>query len=118
MSPQNNEKTSILIVNGSCCIPQMAPVEDQVLHMVKKVIAEENIDASVRTMSMSQAYFGGIPRSILTPELDNFNSTGKLSLPVVLVNGKVVTRGVPEMETLKTALTGAGKSGEAVSGDQ
>jgi hypothetical protein len=82
------------------------------------VIAEENIDAVVETVSMSQAYFGGIPRTVLTPELEQFNRTGKLNLPVVLVNGKVATRGVPDPETLRQVLLNAGKAKGVVPDDQ
>lgn len=118
MSRQNNDKTSILIVNGSCCMPQMAPLEEQVLRMVEQVIAEEHLDAVVQTMSMSQAYFGGIPRAILVPEMEKSARTGEMGLPVVMVDGKVATRGLPDPATLRAALLGARKAKEVVPGGQ
>lgn len=114
----NKKKTSVLIVNGSCCMPQMAPIEEQARQIVEKVIAEERADVVVRTMSMSEAFYGGIPRATIAPLMDKFNRTGELGLPAILVNGTVATTGIPDTERLRAALRNAREDGEVVSNGQ
>ncbi len=107
-------KTSVLIVNGSCCMPQMVPLEAQARQIVEKVIAEERADVEIRTMTMSEAYYGGLPRSMVASLMDQFRQTGDIGLPAVLVNGEVATTGVPDPERLRAALRNAQRGGEVI----
>lgn len=113
-----SKKTSVLIVNGSCCMPQMAPMEEQARKIVEKVIAEEHADVVVRTMTMSEAYYGGLPRATVASLMDRFKQTGDLGLPAVLVNGTVATMGIPDPERLRAALRNEPGNGEVVQDGQ
>ncbi len=108
------KKTRVLIVNGSCCMPQMAPIEAQVRKIVEKVIAEEGADVSIRTMTMSEAYYGGLPRAMVASLMDKFKETGDMGLPAILVNGTVATTGIPDPARLRAALRKELASGEVV----
>ena len=52
----------------------------------------------------STAYFGAIPKEVMTKIITEFNQSGRMPLPAVLINGKVVSYGVPKVEDVKTAL--------------
>lgn len=52
----------------------------------------------------STAYFGAVPKEVMTKILTEFNKSGRMPLPAVLINGKVVSYGVPQVEDIKKAL--------------
>lgn len=95
-------------------MPQMAPIEAQARQILEKVIAEERADVDVRAMTMSEAYYGGLPRSIIASLMDKFKETGDMGLPAILVNGEVATTGIPDPERLRIALRNSQGNGGVV----
>ncbi len=86
-------------------MPNMAPLDDQVRQAVEKIVAEEHIDADVQMMTMTKAFYGGIPKSTIAPVLDNIKQTGKMiDMPAILVNGVLTATGIPDPAYLREAL--------------
>ncbi len=95
----------IVIISGSCCIPGMAVFDEQARRIVQQAITETGVEAQVRMMPATSAYFGGVPREVMAQIMNVFNQTGRMPLPAVLVNGKAVSYGVPNVEDIKAVLS-------------
>jgi len=94
----------IVIITGSCCIPGMAPLEERARRVVEQAISETGVAAQVRLMPATTAYMGGAPKEVIAQLVGRYNQSGQIGLPVILVNGKAVSFGLPEVEQIKTAL--------------
>ena len=94
---------SIVIISAACCMPGMAPLDEQARRIVEQAISETGVEAQVKIMPATTAFFGGVPRQIMA-ELINLSQSGQLPVPTVLINGKPVSYGMPELENFKSAL--------------
>jgi hypothetical protein len=101
---KNNSEAGVIIISGSCCIPGMAPFDEQARRAVEQAVAKTNVKAQVKIIPASTAFFGSVPKEIMTKIIAEFNQSGRMPLPAVLINGKVVSYGVPQVEDIKTAL--------------
>lgn len=100
---QSNAKIGVLIISAACCMPGMAPLDEQARHIVEQAISETGVKAQVKIMPATTAFFGGVPRQIMA-ELINLSQSGRLPVPAILINGKPVSYGMPELENFKSAL--------------
>ena len=94
----------IVIVSGSCCIPGMGPFDEQARSVVEQAISEAGVSAQVTVLPATKAFFGAVPKSVMGELMTMFNQ-GKIGLPAVLINGKVVAYGVPTLEDMKAVLS-------------
>ncbi|MEW5818416.1 MAG: hypothetical protein AB1798_23880, partial [Spirochaetota bacterium] len=102
-------KIGIVIVSGSCCIPGMAAFDKQASKIVEQAVAETGAPAQVGVMPATIALNGGVPKEVIAYLTSSFYQNGKIGLPLVLVDGRAVSYGVPDIDTLKTALIEAAK---------
>ncbi len=100
---KKDTEAGIIIISGNCCIPGMAPFDEQAKHVVEQAVSETDIKAQVKVIPASTAYFGGVPKEVMN-KIITFSQSGRMPLPAVLINGEVVSYGVPEVEDIKTAL--------------
>lgn len=98
-----NQNVNIVILSAACCMPGMAPLDEQARRIVEQAIAETGVRAQITIMPATKAFFGGVPRQIMV-ELINRAQSGQLPAPAVLINGKPVSYGMPELENFKSAL--------------
>ncbi len=101
---RDDRKPGVVIISGSCCIPGMAAFDEQARRVVDQAIAESGVAAQVKVMPVTTAYAGGAPREVMAKLISSFNNAGQVALPVVLINGKAVSFGVPQVEDVKAAL--------------
>lgn len=101
---KKSTEVGIIIISGSCCIPGMAPFDEQAKHVVEQAISETDVKAQVKIIPASTAFFGGVPKEVMTKIITEFNQSGRMPLPAVLINGRIVSYGVPQVEDIKTAL--------------
>ncbi len=94
----------IVIISGSCCIPGMARLDEQAQQIVEQAIRETGVAAQVKMMPATTAYFGGAPREVMAQLVKMANESGRMGVPAILVNGKAVSFGVPQIEAIKAAL--------------
>lgn len=94
----------IVIISGSCCVPGMARLDEQAQQIVEQAIRETGVAAQVMMMPATTAYFGGAPREVMAQLVKMANESGQIGVPAVLVNGKAVSFGVPQLEAVKAAL--------------
>lgn len=99
----NDCKIGVIIISGSCCIPGMAPFDEQARRVVEQAISETDVKASLKIMQAASAYLGGVPKEVLH-SLMTFYQSGRMPLPAVLINGSIVSYGVPKIEDIKKAL--------------
>ncbi len=100
---RKKSKVGVVIISGSCCIPGMAPFDEAAQHIVEQAVSETGVAAHVRVVPASNAMFGGVPVKV-TAQLMSEANTGRMPLPAVLINGEVVSLGVPSLEEMKKAL--------------
>lgn len=101
---KNNSEVGVIIISGSCCIPGMASFDEQAKRVVEQAVSETDIKVQVKVIPVSTAYFGAVPKEVMTKIITEFNQSGRMPLPAVLINGKIVSYGVPQVEDIKTAL--------------
>ncbi len=99
-----SEEVIILLVSGGCCIPGMAALDQQAQQIIDQALRETRIAAQVRTLPVSSALQGGIPAEILKETGLAINPANLMRLPALLINGKLISFGVPELEQVKSAL--------------
>ncbi|NJD77738.1 MAG: hypothetical protein FIB08_11695 [Candidatus Methanoperedens sp.] len=102
----------IIIISGSCCIPGMAPFDEQAKHVVEQALSETDVKAQVKVIPASTAYFGAVPKEVMTKIITELNQSGRMPVPAVLINGKIISYGVPKVEDVKTALLQAMDAGK------
>lgn len=106
---QGSAQVGIVIISGACCIPGMKPFDDQARLIVEKAISDTGVPAQVKMMPATTAYFGGASKEV-TAKLVELSQSGQLGVPAILVNGKVVSYGVPQFDDMKAALLEAAQS--------
>lgn len=100
---KKDAEVGVIIISGSCCIPGMAPFDEQAKRIVEQAVSEAEVKAQVKVIPASTAYFGGVPKEVMN-KIITFSQSGRMPLPAVLINGTVVSYGVPKVEDIKTAL--------------
>ncbi len=94
----------ILIVSGTCCYPNLAIRDRQAQQVIQQALDETGVKAQVRTVKASSALSGGIPPEIVQSlglAMDGFSI---MRLPGVFIDNRLISLGVPALETIKEAL--------------
>ncbi len=101
---KKDAEIGIIIISGSCCIPGMSPFDELARHVVEQAISETDVKVQVKVIPASTAFFGSVPKEVMAKIITEFNQSGRMPLPAVLINGKIVSYGVPQVEDIKKAL--------------
>ncbi len=94
----------VLLISGRCCFPGMAVLDQQAEQVIHQALTETHISAQVRTVLISSVVQGGIPPEILNQIKGALQPANLMRLPALLINGKLVCFGVPELDQVKSAL--------------
>lgn len=97
----------VVIVTGACCIPGMAPFDAEAERIVKQAAAETGVEIQFKAVPVLLAMQGGLGKNVLQEGLTRFQESDKLPLPAVLINGKTIEYGVPNLDLVKSALIDA-----------
>ncbi len=105
-TPQATETAEviILLISGKCCFPGMAVLDQQAQQVIQQALAETHISAQVRTVLISSVVQGGIPPEILNQIKGALQPANLMRLPALLIDGKFICFGVPELDQVKSAL--------------
>lgn len=95
----------ILLISGSCCFPGMATLDQQAQQIIHQALAETHLTAQVRTMPIRSVVQGGMPTEVLNELKGSLQPTNLMRLPALLINGKLISLGIPELDQVKLALT-------------
>lgn len=103
---QTGTRTVVVqLITGGCCGPTTSPFDDRVEAVVRQALAETDVPADLRCLSVSEAYYGAVPPAVIERLAAESRGTGTNPLPVVLVDGVVASSGVlPDVEELKRTL--------------
>ncbi len=91
----------LVIISAACCIPGMGAFDEHARRVIDQAILETGAKTTVTLVPVTTAM---VALNKVVPELLTMYSQGKLGLPAVLINGEVVSYGVPEIEDMKAAL--------------
>ncbi len=104
LSPAEGAAIRVVVVSGGCCIPGMAPLDERAQRLVADAAAEAGAEVQLTMLPATSAFLGGAAASQLARLLAEFNQSGRIGLPLVLVEGEPVGAGLPTLEQLKAAL--------------
>lgn len=91
----------VIIISVACCFPGMGAFDEQARRVIDQAISETGLKATVTLIPVTTAM---VAFNKVVPELLAMHSQGKLGVPAVLINGEVVSYGVPQIEDMKAAL--------------
>ncbi len=97
----------VVVVTGACCIPGMAPFDAEAERIVKQAATETGVEIQFKAVPVLLAIQGGLGKNVLQEGLTRFQESDKLPLPAVLINGKIIKYGVPNLDLVKSALVEA-----------
>ncbi len=100
----DSSQVTALLISGSCCFPGMAIRDQQAQQIIQQALTETHIEAQVRTLLISSVVQGGIPAEILDEIRGALQPANLMRLPALLINGKLISLGVPELDQVKAAL--------------
>ncbi|MFA4876747.1 MAG: hypothetical protein WC586_04995 [Methanoregula sp.] len=96
----NENNVGVVIISGSCCIPGMASLDELTQHVVDLAISKSGVRSQVKIIPASSAYHGSIPKETMNRILTEGNQPGRMPFPAIIVNGDVVSYGVPKIDDL------------------
>lgn len=99
----------VIVVTGACCIPGMAPFDAEAERIVKQAATETGVEIQFKTVPVLFVMQGALGKNVLQEGLARSQQSGKLPLPAILINGKVIEYGVPKLDDVKSALLEAMK---------
>lgn len=103
MTNQNQPKLTIIMLSAACCMPGMAGFDEQAEKIIKQAMTETGINARFEIVPATKAFFSGTLRKAIN-ELMVMSNQGKMGTPAILINGEVISYGVPTLEVMKEAL--------------
>jgi hypothetical protein len=103
-SSNSPSEVIILLVSGTCCVPQLAVPDQQAQQIIHQALEETGITAQVRTLTISSALRGGIPIEIIKSIGIAIDPSNIMRLPAVFINNRFISFGVPKLDVIKNAL--------------
>jgi hypothetical protein len=100
---QEAERAEVVILSAACCNPSLGSLDEQARRVIEHAAAETGVEAHVSLQPMSAALYGGVPKEVVA-QLKSDSQAGGLRMPVVMINGKAVSYGVPDAERIAAAL--------------
>ncbi len=98
------DKPTIVMLSAACCIPGMAGFDTQAEKVIQQAITETGVKARFETVPATKAFFSGHLRKVIN-ELMVMSEQGKIGTPAILINGEVISYGVPTLKAMKDALS-------------
>ncbi len=100
---KGTREVKVVILSGACCNPSLSGMDEQAGKIVEQAAAAAGVKVSVRKQPMVSALYGGVPRDVVD-QLKRDNKAGGLRMPVVIIDGKGVSYGVPDAGRISAAL--------------
>lgn len=92
---------NVIIISAACCVPGMDAFDEQARRVIDQAISETGVEAKVTLVPAATAMFAF---NKVIRELMSMQGQGKLGVPAILIEGEVVSYGVPQIEDMKTSL--------------
>lgn len=94
---------NIVILSAACCYPGMAAFDEQAKKVIEQAIKETGVGVEIKIIPAATAIYSGVvPKHVMTNLMNKF-SRGETG-PAILINGEIISYGVPQLEDIKTAL--------------
>jgi hypothetical protein len=99
---------NIIILSAACCYPGMAAFDEQARKIIEQAAKETGTKAEIKVLTATAAIYGGmVPKNVmanLMGKLSKLNQDETSRTPAILINGEVVSYGVPQLENIKKIL--------------
>lgn len=99
-----NAETSIVIITGNCCFPGIEPFDQIARQAVQLAIDETGLSAQVKEITAIAAMYGAVPDELKVQFANSISNSGEIPLPAIILNGKVVSYGQRDLNTIKKAI--------------
>ncbi len=93
----------VVILSGACCNPALGGMDDMARRVIQRAAAEAGVTVRVVVKPMSAALYGGVPGEVVS-RLKRDSQAGGLNMPVVIVEGRGVSYGTPDVGRITAAL--------------
>ena len=92
---------NLVIISAACCFPGMGTFDEQARTVIDQAISETGVEVTVTLVPATTAMvvFNKVIRELMA-----MYGQGKLGAPAILINGEVVSYGVPQIEDMKAVL--------------
>lgn len=100
---KEEKKITVVMLSAACCMPGMAGFDTQAEKVIRQAMTETGVEARFETVPATKAFFSGSLRKVIN-ELMVMTNQGKIGTPAILINGEVISYGVPTLEVMKEAL--------------
>lgn len=101
---EKHPEMNIIIISAACCVPGMDAFDGQARRIIERALAETGLKSVISVVPATTAMFGGDAYRKIMNELIAMSNAGKAGVPAVIINGEVVSFGVPQLEEMKIAL--------------
>jgi hypothetical protein len=88
----------IIMISGACCIPTMSDFDEEARKIIDEAISMTGVQAKISMITASAAFASGAYHEIIKKGI------GISDAPVILIDGEVISYGVPQIEDVKNAL--------------
>jgi hypothetical protein len=106
-------QADVVILSAACCNPSMGGLDEHARRVIEKAAAAAGVEVRISVQPMSAALYGAVPKEVVA-QLQSDNQAGGLRMPVVIVNGKAASYGVPDVAGIAAALRALAGSEPAV----
>jgi hypothetical protein len=101
---KEDKKMIVGILSSACCYPGMAAFDEQAKKVIEQAIEETGVEAEIKIILGSTALYGGaVPKHVMADLMNKF-SRRETTGPAILINGEVISYGVPRLEDMKATL--------------
>ena len=100
---EGSRGAAVVILSAACCNPSMGGLDEQARRVIEQAAVEAGVEVQVSIQPMSTALYGGVPKEVVA-QLKSDSQAGGLRMPVVIINGKGVSYGMPDTGRITAAL--------------
>lgn len=103
IAEKNKEHINMIIIKSGCCNKLSASIEENFKSSIDQAIHETGSYVKITEV---KAHFGMLENigKKISSEIFEFIKIGKPFLPIVMINGEVISYGVPTYELIKNSL--------------
>jgi len=97
----------VIFVKEGSCQGWLKPTVDAVRSMIHEIGAEVGVQILLKEITAQDAINGALPASIVAQGWEYFSRMSYGMIPGIIINGRIISVGQPNRNTLKEALLNA-----------
>lgn len=103
------EKVGVILVKGGCCTGSSDSIVEKSKSLLTEISTELGTDIIIKEITTAAAINGPFSQEVKVKGWEAFNRSGSASLPMIVINGELISTGMPDRSVIKKALQTANK---------